>query len=154
MMTSQSENLFVGKLVFLIISVSLLITACISVKPIYYDDDKKLAYEKGEEFHQLFSDKKYKEIYQNTFSAESRKLLSFENFLAAFGEYRTNCGKVKNSKLVKEGIQPEASYRRIDLIYETELENCLMRERIVFHVDGEKAEIYFFEKPEPISKDN
>ena len=125
--------------------------ACILVKPIYYDDDKTLAQKKAEEFHQLFNDKKYKEIYE-TFSLESRKLLSFEGFLTAFGEYRTNCGKVKNSKLVKEGIQPEASYRRVDLIYETELENCLMRERIVFHVDSEKAEIYFFDKPAPISK--
>lgn len=152
-MTSQSKNLFVEKLLFLVILIGFSGAACISVKPIYYDADKKLAYAKGEEFHQLFGEKKYEEIYKNTFSSESRKLLSFENFLAAFGEYRTNCGKVKNSKLVKEGIQPEASYRRIDLIYETELENCLMRERIVFHVDGEKAEIYFFDKPAPISKD-
>lgn len=122
-------------------------TACISVKPIYYDDDKKVAEKHVEKFHQLLNEEKYDEIY-NLFNKKMQTAQSKEQFTKALQNILAVNGKVKNSKLIKSEVKLVESVRLVHMFYETEFEKETRLEEFDCLVDGENAIFDFYGHPE------
>lgn len=127
----------------------LVVTACVSIKPIYYDDDKKVAEKHVEKFHQLLNEEKYDEIY-NLFTQKVQTGQSKEQFVRALKNILAINGKVKNSKLIKSDVKPEASFRLVHMFYETEFEKGKQLEEFDCLVDGNNAIFDFYGYPEQI----
>lgn len=128
---------------------SVLTLSCVSIKPVYFDDDKKIAMMKVDKFHQLFNDDKFDQMY-DLFSLETRKDVSIQEFSKSFQQLKNETGKVKKSNVVSSDIKVEAAYRKVELIYKTEFENFTMREKFQCLVDGKDAVIDIYHKPELI----
>jgi hypothetical protein len=137
-------NLIVISLLFCCLN-----TACISVKPIYYDDDKKIAEKHVEKFHQLFNDEKYDEIY-NLYTPKIQNAQSKEQFAAALQKLRAEAGRIKNSKIIKTDVKPLASSRLVHMFYETEFEKSKLFEEFDCLVEGENAVFDFYGQPKEI----
>lgn len=122
-------------------------SGCVSVTPIYYDDDKKISQQQVEKFHQLYNDENYAEMYK-VMSLETRKVLSQESFVKKFEQTRSDLGKVIKSDLVKSDVKPKATTRIVELIYETEFENDKTKELFIFSTDGKQAFIEVYNQPD------
>ena len=142
----SNYQVIIASLLFLLVLTN---ASCFSIKPIYLEKDKEIAQSNIEKFHQLFNDEKYNEMY-DLFSAQIKSEISFDKFLESFKDLRTNTGKIKNSKLVKSEIKTEASFRVIELVYETEFENVTLSEKFSCLVDGNTSIIDIYDKPKPI----
>lgn len=123
-----------------------LFNACVSIKPVYYDEDKKVAEKQVEKFHQLFNEEKYDEIY-NMFTEKEQNQQSKEQFVTALKNILAIQGKVKNSKLVKSEVKPKASFRVVHMFYETEFEKGKQLEEFDWLVDGNDALVDFYGHP-------
>ena len=123
------------------------VTACVSIKPVYYDDDKKVAEKHVEKFHRLLNEEKYDEIY-NLFTQKVQTKQSKDQFVRAFKSILAINGKVKNSKLVKSDVKPNDSFRVVHMFYETEFEKGKQLEEFDCFVDGDKVVFDFYGHPE------
>ncbi len=124
-------------------------TACISVKPIYYEDDKKIAESQVEKFHQLFNDEKYDEIY-NLYTPKVQNQQSKEQFISVLQNFRASFGRIKNSKIVKSEVNPQAATRLVHMFYETEFEKGKKLEEFDCLVDGQNGIFDFYGQPDKI----
>ncbi|MDH3494952.1 MAG: hypothetical protein OEM82_15470 [Acidobacteriota bacterium] len=52
-----------------------IITSCVSIKPVYFDDDKELARERVEEFHKQYNGRDFEEI-SKSFTQGQREMLT------------------------------------------------------------------------------
>ena len=119
---------------------------CVSVTPVYYDDDKNVAQKKAGEFHQYYNDKNFKEMYK-LLSAETQKVLSEELFVQKFEKVYTESGKIIKSDLVKSDVKPQAASRLVTFIYETQFQNGKLEEKFVCSTDGKQAFIEVYDQP-------
>jgi len=124
-------------------------SGCVSVAPVYYEDDKKTAQKKVEEFHQYYNDKNFKEMYK-LMSAETQKVLSEEMFVQKFEKTYTDLGKIIKSDSVKSDVKPQAASRLVTFIYETEFQNGKLEEKFVCSTDGKQAFIEIYDQPNKV----
>jgi Protein of unknown function (DUF3887) len=113
---------------------------------VYFEDDKKSAQKVVEDFHQLFKDENYSEMY-GRFSDETRKSVAVDEFTTAFKKLHSEMGKIKQSKLVNSEVKAQASVRVVGLAYETEFENGSLIEKFSCLTDGENAVIDVYVPP-------
>ncbi len=125
------------------------IISCISVKPIYYDDDKKVAESHVTKFHQLFNEEKYNELF-DFYTPKGRNQSSKEQFATDLQNLRSKYGPIKNSKLAKSEVKLQASTRLVHIFYETEFEKGRVIEEFDCLVDGQNAIFDFYGQPDKI----
>lgn len=122
---------------------------CVSIKPIYFEDDKRIAIKKIESFQNLFNEQKYDEIY-TFFSSAARNRQSKDQFITSLQKLHDDVGIVINSRLLKSEIRAEASFRLVHMFYETEFRKGKRFEEFVCLVDDEKVLIDFYGQPDMI----
>jgi hypothetical protein len=120
-----------------------------SLKPVYYEDDKKVATQLVGEFHTYLDDGNYDAIY-DLFSNKVRARQSKEQFIDKLKTFRAEVGKVKTTKNLKTDVTPQASFRIVHMIFSTQFENKLVFEEFDCLVDGQKATFDFYGHPEKV----
>jgi hypothetical protein len=139
----------VTSIILLIILSVFVTTSCVSVKPIYYENDKKLADSYVKEFHSLYNNRDYKKIYE-MFSDKIKKQQSKEQFISALEKLQNEKGKVVKSEIIKSEIKPLASYRLVHSFYKTTYEKAVKYEEFDCLVDGENTLFDYYGQPEQI----
>jgi len=123
--------------------------SCISVKPIYYDDDKKLAENHVEKFHQSFNEEKYTDMF-DLYTPKGRNQSSREQFIVDLQNLRLKLGRIKNSKLVKSEVKPQSSTRLVHMFYETEFDKGKIIEEFDCLVNDQNAIFDYYGQPDKI----
>lgn len=118
-----------------------------SVKPIYYDNDKRLASQLVDTFHNYLDEGNYEAIYE-IFGNRIRAHEPKEQFIAKLKSFRLEVGKVKSAINVKMDITPHASSRLVHMIFRTEFEKKAVLEEFDCLVDGQNANFDFYGHPE------
>jgi hypothetical protein len=139
------RNYIIATLFFLCFGV----ISCVSVKPIYYDDDKKVAESHVEKFHQLFNEEKYNDLF-DFYTPKGRNQSSREQLIIDLQNLRSKYGFIKNSKLVKSEVKPQSSTRLVHMFYETEFEKGKVIEEFDCLVDGQNAIFDYYGQPDKI----
>lgn len=121
-------------------------SGCFSVKPVYFEDDKRIAQKQIEKFHALFNEKRYEEMYE-LFTSNKQREISKEQFVSHLKDLYSQAGPVENSKLIKIEVRVEASIRLVHMFYETRFEGGKRFEEFDCLTDGEKASIDFYGQP-------
>lgn len=142
----NSSNYTFAILFFLCFSV----ISCVSVKPIYYDDDKKVAESRVEKFHQSFNEEKYDDMF-DAFTPKGRNQSSKEQFILDLKNLRSKLGRIKIGKLVKSDVKPQFATRLVHMFYETEFEKGKLIEEFDCIVDRQSAIFDFYGQPDKIS---
>jgi hypothetical protein len=142
------KNTF-SSVVLLIVLLVFVTFSCVSVKPIYYEDDKKIADNYVKEFHNLYNNRDYKKIYE-MFSDKIKKQQSKEQFIFALEKQQNEKGKVVKSEIIKSEIKPLASYRLVHSFYKTTYEKAVKYEEFDCLVDGENTLFDYYGQPEQI----
>jgi|GEM_PF-3945351 len=114
-----------------------------SVKPVYFEDDKKIALQLVEKFHSYLDDENFDAIY-DLFSNKVRSQQSKEQFINKLKVFRIEVGKVKTARNLKLDVTPQASFRIVHMIFSTQFENRLVSEEFDCLVDGQKATFDFY----------
>jgi hypothetical protein len=119
------------KFTLLGVLVSLFVAACFSVKPVYYEADKKMAESEIENFHKLFNEKNFERIYE-TVDKETAKKKSKDDFFQILSEVDTQLGKVKQTKILKANVTQESTVRQVEVECETTFEKGVQKEKFIF----------------------
>src|SRR5262245_21875381 len=114
------------QIIFLALNLSSI--GCLSVTPIYYDDDKAVGKATVERFHQLFNDEKYDEIYDLFTDKGKQVAQTKENFIGHLRGLRYSAGRIKSSDLGTIDVKPQASTRLVHMFYSTQFEKKTIRE--------------------------
>lgn len=141
----NSKNYIIAALFFLCFG----LISCVSVKPIYYDDDKKLAESLIEKFHQSFNEEKYPDMF-DLYTPKGRNQSGKEQFALDLQNLRSKLGRIKNSKLVQSEVKPQASTRLVHMLYETEFEKGKIIEEFDCLVDGQNVIFDYYGQPDKI----
>ena len=123
--------------------------SCVSVKPIYFEDDKKVAERHVEKFHQSFNEEKFDGMFE-LFTPKGRNESSRETFARDLKSLRSRFGRIKNSKLVKSEVKPQASTRLVHMFFETEFDNGKLIEEFDCLVNGDNAIFDHYGQPDAI----
>ena len=123
--------------------------SCVSVKPIYYEDDKKVAEGHVQKFHQFLNEEKYDDMF-DLFTPTGRNESSRETFTRDLRNLRSAMGRIKDSKLVRSEVKPGASKRLVHMYFETEFENGKLIEEFDCLVDGNTAVFDHYGQPKAI----
>lgn len=119
----------------------------LSLKPVYYEEDKKVAFRLVEKFHFYLDDGNFEAIY-DLFSNKIRSQQGKEQFINRLKAFRAETGKVKITKNLKTDVTPQASFRIVHMIFSTQFENKLVFEEFDCLVDGQKVTFDFYGHPE------
>jgi hypothetical protein len=123
-------------------------TGCVSVSPIYYDDDKAVAKHTVERFHELFNDEKYDEIY-DLFSDKGKQVAETkENFIGHLRNLRNSSGRITSSTPETIDVKPQSSTRLVHMFYSSQFEKKIIREEFDCIVDGKRGLIEFYGQPD------
>lgn len=107
---------------FAVVILCMINTSCLtSVKPIYYEDEKRRAFETVDKFHTYLDNAQYDRIY-NLFSARRRAEYNRDQFVEGLIKIREDAGRFKKYSVIKEEIEPQAEFRRVHLIITSEYE--------------------------------
>jgi len=118
-----------------------IVTSCVSVKPVYYKDDKAVALKAVEQVHQLFNDENYEGILQMFARQTEENGGERDQFLASMKKNRAERGRIVNYKETKYQLTPNASHRELLFLFTTEFEKGIYEEGFVVLVDGENAKL-------------
>ena len=124
--------------VLLLISGLAAMSACVSVKPIYYDDDKAVARSKVVQLHVLYNNDDFAAIYElltDRLKHETTK----EAFVASLAKLKVDNGRFVESKDVDSQVVPQASRREVLLKYSSKYEKSWCDEGFALFVDGKDA---------------
>ncbi len=127
-----------------------LVTDCIRIEPVYFDDDKKTANDTVRSFHLAYNSKETHLLY-SAMSTEARSELPYSTFSDLFVQLREQTGPIIKSTVIREEIRAVASSRVVDLFYETEFTDYRLIEHFTLHVADGKAAIRYYHRPEPAS---
>ena len=110
-------------------------SACVSVKPIYYDDDKAVARKKVDQIHQLYNQDDFGAIYDLVTDRLKREMPK-EDFIAAFTKLKESNGNFIEANEIDSQVVPAASFREVRLKYSSKYEKGLCDEGFALFVDG------------------
>ncbi len=119
---------------------------CVSVTPVYYDEDKKIVESQIKKFHELYNEENFKEMYEMN-SLETKKVVTQEEFIKKFKQTRSELGKVLKSKIIKAKVKPQASSRLVEFVYETTFENGKVKELFICSTNGKESVIEVYNQP-------
>ena len=123
---------------FLIVNI-----ACSCIKPVSYNEDKKIADEATRMFHNLLDDERYEDLYALT-AEEARATKSKDVFIFIMRMVRTNFGKAQKITLIESKIVRRAGFTEVHLSYRTEYEKSDHPEDFVWYVKENKASLFSY----------
>jgi hypothetical protein len=130
------------KLTILIIISAVIFTACSKSR------EQKLAEEVVENFHRLYNEQQYEEIY-NAAHEDAKRTKSKEGLGFALAKTFEQYGKYVRSELVYTKISPvnanessNLNEKKVELAYKSKFENGERNETFLIVTNGEKAALY------------
>lgn len=127
---------------------SMLIASCfVSLKPVYYEDDKKLAHKTVEIFHTLYKQGKYDEIY-DLFDERLRSGVTQKETVDQLKDLNEKVGTFKTKQIIKETIKPQSNFRIVNLIIKSEYEKASFYEEFDIAIKDDKAQISHYGHPQ------
>jgi hypothetical protein len=131
-------------LYLLIFFVLLIFGGCISIKPGYFNDDKKLAMRAVEKYHQLYNEKNFEEIYEGVHE-EAKATKDKQKLIEMLSGLYQNAGKVESSELVRSSVRMlNAKERQVELVYRTQHENEKINETFLVITNDTIGKIHTF----------
>lgn len=117
------------------------LAAC-TIKPVYFDDDTKLAEKTVENYHRLYNEQNYEEIF-NSAHEDARRTKSKEALGYVLAESFRVYGKYLSSELAysKVGIV-SGKERQVELVYKSKFEKGARNETFLIVTDGQKAALH------------
>lgn len=122
----------------------LIFSGCISIKPIYYEQEIKKADLAVGNFHQLLNEEKYEELYNLT-DEGARAIKSKTAFLELMKQVHLQLGNVLNSTKTNEKATSQALSTKIELTYRTKFERSEQKEKFIWIVDDKGAGLFSYE---------
>lgn len=121
-----------------LISCLVVISACINVKPIYYDDDKAVARKKIEQIHQLYNQGDFAAVYELV-TDRLKKEMAKDAFVASLTKLKEENGRFLEANEIDSQVVPEASFREVRFKYSSKYEKGWCNEGFALFVDGKDA---------------
>ncbi len=114
------------------------LTGCLSVKPIYYKDDKAVAVRYVDNYRSLYNDERFEEMYA-LLSKRVQQEVAKEEFVSQMQKAKQSNGKFLNAHEIKSEVVPVGSAREVRIMYESEFELGPCSEGYAILVDGNNA---------------
>lgn len=119
-----------------------LITSCISVKPRYFEDDKKLAIQAVETYHQLYNEKRFEEIYNNAHE-EAKATKDKQKLIAMLDSLYSELGKVERSQLFTTHVSVlNVKERQVEIVYKVKHEKGARNEAFLIVTNDTVGKIH------------
>ena len=119
------------------------LTACLTIKPIHYEDDKALAVNQVRRFRALYNEGKFADAY-SLLSVRVASEISLKDFVLQMQKLQAENGLFVEGQEVKFEIVPLASAREVRLLYDSKFEKRAFNEGYAILVDGDNAAIDMF----------
>jgi hypothetical protein len=120
------------------------LAACLSVKPVYYEQEISKADAAVGKFHQLLNEGKYEELYDLT-DEEAKKIKSKTDFLSVMEQVHTQFGKVSEAAKIDAKATSQAASTKIEMVYQTKFEKAELKEKFVWIVSDKNVGLYAYE---------
>jgi len=131
-------------ILFLIIIFSAFLTNSCSLKFGYYKEDKKLAEKAVEQFHRLYNEQNYEELY-NIAHEEAKATKSKEKLIELMGRIYADYGKVLDSTVVRADVSVlNAKERQVAMVCKTKFEKKEKYETFLVITSDEKANFHTY----------
>lgn len=132
----------------IIILCSLIVTGflysgCISIKPVYNEEERKIAETATKKFQQLYNEQKFEELYDLT-DQRARATKKKEDFLKLMNIGFSSNGQNKKSEIVDSKVIPHASFSEVQLLYKTSFEKSEQYEQFTWYVEDGKAGLFSY----------
>lgn len=126
----------------MVAALGLLSTACLTFKAGYFDNDKKLAGSVVDDYHRLYNDRNYEEIF-NTAHPEAKRTKSKEALGAALAQTFDRYGKFVSGELVFSKVTVVgANERQVDLAYKSKFERGERNETFLIITDDRTGALF------------
>ena len=123
-----------------LLAASVLTGSCVSVKPIYYDEDKVTARGKVHQLHELYNRETFSDIY-DMLSDRLKNEQTREQFIASLTRLKADNGRFLQSQETKIQVIPQAATREVDIRFSSEYEKGWCDEGFALFVDGKESVI-------------
>lgn len=118
--------------------------ACLfTVEPLKFSDDKRRAMESTENFHQLFNQEKYGEMY-NLFTEKGRDSVSEQQFVDQLKMLHGKAGLVRNSQMMRSDVRIVGGSTVVHMFYRTDFEHLSLFEEFDCVTSGERVLFDFY----------
>lgn len=141
--SNTKEMVVIARIVFMFAVASVSI-CCLQVSKVNFDEDRQRAVSSTNEFHALFNDQRFEEIYGMT-DERARESKNKDGLISILTTLRNERGRVTKAELIDTKIEPKSTYREVHLSFRTKFENAETIERFVWYVSDKKAALFSFE---------
>lgn len=117
---------------------------CISVSQVKFEEDREAATFATREFHNLFNESRFEEIYAMT-DIRARETKRKDGLISILTALRNERGRVVGSALIDMRIETRPTYREVILSFKTKFENTERNERFVWYVSNKHAGLFSYE---------
>jgi hypothetical protein len=130
------------KFVILFLITASIFSACASVKFNYYSDDEKRAEKVVQQYHKLYNEQNYEEIFNNAHedakATKSKEALGYV-LAEAFEKY----GKYLSSELAYSKVTTiSANERQVEMVYKSKFEKGVRNETFLIVTTDEKGALH------------
>ncbi|HVE57658.1 MAG TPA: hypothetical protein VNB22_12565 [Pyrinomonadaceae bacterium] len=117
-------------------------SACASVKPEYDTEDKKLAGKVVEQYHRLYNEQNYEEIF-NTAHKDAKATKSKEGLGYVLAEAFEKYGKHISSELVYSKVTSiDANQKQVEFAYQSKFERGVRNETFLIVTNDQQGALY------------
>jgi hypothetical protein len=124
--------------------VTLLSLCCLTVSRIEFDEDRQTAVRETDNFHRLFNEQRFEDIYELT-DKRASETKSKQGLISILSGLRNERGSASKSEVIDAKIEVRASYREIHLVFRTKFENGESIEKFTWYVSNDKASLFSYE---------
>lgn len=122
-------------------------TACVfSARPVYYERDMALAMEHIERFHNYLNRGEYDRIY-DLFNQRVQSEQSRERFVEKLQAFHESAGVFKRFSLLKKQVVPQADFRIVNIVIDSEYEKSRTLEEFDCFVNNDTVVFDFYGQP-------
>jgi len=115
--------------------------ACISVKPVYFDGDKRMAQAAVEKFHKDYNDKAFEQIFDAA-HAEAKATKSKDALINVLTQIQSTLGRHIYSRLIKSTVAvANPREREVDMLFRARFEKGEVNEFFLVLSNGSEAHI-------------
>ena len=120
-----------------------------SIKPIRFDDDRKVAAEHVKKFHSFYNEGRFDEAY-SLFSAKGRESLDVLEFSTRLESLHRTSGRIVNSRVVATDERIVGSATLVHVTHETEFEKAIKFEEFDCRVSNGTVVFDYYGHPERV----
>lgn len=143
MKIDERQNKLKNLIFYGLIVTTLFHLGCFSIKPIYNEEEKKIAEDATKQFQQLYNEGKFSELYELT-DLRARITKKKEDFLKLVNYIFSSNGRNQKSTLVESKLVPHASFSEVQLLYKTNFEKNEQYEQFTWYVYDGKAGLFSY----------